>query len=150
MARKGRGMKRAMKSFSLNLCVFQGTTFKLVWNWIVTSQVIKCLQANSKQNRTQVFYFAQNLLRTKRICDLNIKQSFCIFPVLPWPGILLCMLLIYFWWVRLHMALFALERPPKRAISLFKRLSNLFVYFLYLSLQNLYSCICESWMIRVI
>ena len=150
MARKGRGMKRAMKGFFFNLCVFQGTTFKVAWNWIVTSQVIKCLQANSKQNRTQVFYFAQNLLRTKRICDLNIKQSFCIFPVLPWPGILLCMLLIYFWWVRLHMALFALERPPKRAISLFKRLSNLFVYFLYLYLQNLYSCICESWMIRVI
>ena len=149
MARKGRGMKRAMKSFFL-IFVCQGTTFKVVWNWIVTSQVIKCLQANSKQNRTQVFYFAQNLLRTKRICDLNIKQSFCIFPVLPWPGILLCMLLIYFWWVRLHMALFALERPPKRAISLFKRLSNLFVYFLYLYLQNLYSCICESWMIRVI
>ena len=150
MARKGRGMKRAMKRFFFKSLCFSGNNFKVVRNWIVTSQVIKCLQANSKQNRTQVFYFAQNLLRTKRICDLNIKQSFCIFPVLPWPGILLCMLLIYFWWVRLHMALFALERPPKRAISLFKRLSNLFVYFLYLSLQNLYSCICESWMIRAI
>ena len=31
------------KFFFLNLCVFQGTTFKVVWNWIVTSQVIKCL-----------------------------------------------------------------------------------------------------------